>query len=337
MNDASSATFDMIIVGAGPSGLACSIAAQAAGLAHLVLDKGSVVNTIYRLPTDMLLFSTPDRLAIGDVPFSCPDKKPSRAQVVTYYREVARHFRLPIRQNQKVTNISRRGDRFTLDLTATTGDYQLSARTVVVATGFYDSPVRVRVPGADSAKCHYYFQDGHPYFQQRVAVVGGGNSAVETALELYRCGAEVSLIHRGAELREGVKYWVRPEIENRIARGEVSAYFGATVAEVRPGELAIDTASGTSTLANDAVIFQLGYRPTDQLLQQLGVGSDRSTEAPRFDADTLETDQPGVFVCGVVTAGAAAGTVLVEAGRFHGQRIVARVRDLLAAAGAGAG
>jgi len=298
----------------------------------VVVEKGCVVNTIYGFPTDLQLFSTPDRLAIGNVPFSTPDKKPSRSQVVTYYREVARHFGLPIRQNQTVARISRSGAQFSLELAAATGNYALATRTVVIATGFYDNPVRVAVPGGDLAKCHYYFRDGHPYFQQRVAVVGGGNSAVETALELYRCGAEVALIHRGAALRDGVKYWVRPEIENRIARGEVSAHFGATVNEVRPAELVLDTTAGATTIDNDAVIFQLGYRPTDQLLRQLGVGTVGPKQAPCFDANTLETDQPGVFVCGVITSGAEAGTVLVEAGRFHGQRIAARVRQLVAAA-----
>jgi thioredoxin reductase (NADPH) len=318
-------TAQLIIIGAGPAGLACSIAATGAGLDHLVLEKGTIANTIYRFPADMTFFSTPDKLAIGGVPFSCPDKKPSRRQTVAYYRDVAIHYGLPVRTGHTVTELRRAPGGFTVTARQHGAPYTLAAHSVVVAAGFFDTPVRLGIPGEDLPKCSHYFHDGHPYYGQRVAVVGGGNSAVETALELMRAGARVTLIHRSAELRRGVKYWVRPELENRIADGAIEARFSTAVEAVEADAVVVSGPGGRERLANDAVLFQIGYLPTVGLLRQLGIGSDPETAVPEHDPDTLETAVPGLFVCGALLAGNIAGSVFIEDGRDHGERIVATI------------
>ena len=320
----------MIIIGAGPAGLACSIAATDAGLDHLVLEKGTIANSIYHFPADMTFFSTPDKLAIGGVPFSCPDKKPTRRETVAYYREVARHFDLPVRTGHAVTALRRAAGGFAVGVDHHGGAHTLAAYAVVVATGFFDTPRRLGIPGEDLPKCSHYFHDGHPYYGQRVAVVGGGNSAVETALDLQRAGAHVTLIHRAAELRGGVKYWVRPELENRIASGAIAARFDTTVEAVQPAAILLRGPHGRERLANDAVLFQVGFLPTVTLLRQLGVRSDRDTAVPEHDSATFETVVPGLFVCGAMLAGNVAGSVFIEDGRHHGERIVATIRDRLA-------
>ena len=315
----------MIIIGAGPAGLACSIAASGAGLDHVVLEKGTIANSIYRFPVDMTFFSTPDKLAIGGVPFTCPDKKPSRRQTVAYYRDVTEYYGLPVRTGYAVSALRRTPGGFAVTARRHGAARTLVAHSVVVATGFFDNPVRLGIAGEDLPKCSYYFHDGHPYYGQRVAVVGGGNSAVETALELMRAGARVTLIHRSAELRRGVKYWVRPELENRIADGAIAARFSTTVEAVEPDAVVLRGPDGRERLANDAVLFQIGYRPTVTLLRQLGVGSDPATAVPEHDPATLETAVPGLFVCGALLAGNVAGSVFIEDGRHHGERIVAAI------------
>ncbi|MCY4484075.1 MAG: YpdA family putative bacillithiol disulfide reductase [Spirochaetaceae bacterium] len=319
----------LIIIGAGPAGLACSIAATGAGLDHLVLEKGAIANTIYRFPDDMTFFSTPDKLAIGGVPFTCPDKKPSRRQTVAYYRDVAVHYGLPVRTGHTVTALRRTPGGFAVTAEQHGAPYALAAHSVVVSTGFFDTPVRLGIPGEDLPKCSHYFHDGHPYYGQRVAVVGGGNSAVETALDLMRAGARVTLIHRSAELRRGVKYWVRPELENRVADGAIEARFNTAVESVEPDAVVVRGPDGRERLANDAVLFQIGYLPTVTLLRQLGIGSDPATAVPEHDPDTLETTVPGLFVCGALLAGNIAGSVFIEDGRDHGERIVAIIRRRL--------
>lgn len=316
----------MIIVGAGPAGLACSIAASRARLDHIVLEKGTVVNSIYHFPTDMTFFSTPEKLAIGGVPFTCPDQKPSRRQAVAYYRAVTEHCALPVRTGRTVTAVRRHETGFTLAVEHRGAEQSTQCAALVVATGFFDTPRRLGIPGEELPKCSHYFHDGHPYYGRRVAVVGGGNSAAETALDLLRAGAGVTLIHRATELRPAVKYWVRPEIENRIADGSVSARFGTTVERVEPGAIVLRGPAGRERLANDAVLFQVGYHPTDTLLRQLGVASDPRSAVPEHDPDTCETAVPGLFVCGGLLAGTVSGSVFIENGRLHGQRIVDTIR-----------
>jgi thioredoxin reductase (NADPH) len=312
----------LIIVGAGPAGLACSIAASRAGLDHVVLEKGTVVNSIYHFPTDMRFFSTPEKLAIGGLPFTCPDQKPSRRQAVAYYRAVAEHCALPVRTGRTVTAARRHGTGFALTVEHRGAEQSPHCESLVVATGFFDTPRRLGIPGEELPKCRHYFHDGHPYYGRRVAVVGGGNSAAETALELLRAGARVTLIHRHAELRPAVKYWVRPELENRIADGAVAARFNTAVERVEPAAIVLRGPAGRERLANDAVLFQIGYRPTDTLLRQLGVTSDPRSAVPEHDPATFETAVPGLFVCGALLAGTVAGSVFIEHGRYHGERIV---------------
>ena len=322
----------MIIVGAGPAGLACSIAATRVGLDHVILEKGTVANTIYHFPSDMRFFSTADRLVIGGLPFTCPDPKPSRRQTVAYYRTVAEHFGLPVHTGRTVTAVRRHAGGFALAVEHRGQEHTLHCNAVVVATGFFDTPRRLGIPGEELPKCSYYFSDGHPFYGRRVAVVGGGNSAAETALDLHRAGAYVTLIHRAAELRAAVKYWVRPEIENRIASGAVEARFSTTIETVEPAAIVVHGPAGRERLANDAVLFQIGYRPTDGLLRQLGVTSDPATAVPVHDPATFETPVPGLFVCGALLAGTVAGSVFIEHGRYHGERIVETIQSRLQAA-----
>ena len=319
----------LIIIGAGPAGLACSIAASGAGLDHLVLEKGTIANTIYRFPADMTFFSTPDKLAIGDVPFTCPDNKPTRRQTVAYYRGVAVHYGLPVRTGHTVTALRRTADGFAAAVEYLGAVRTLAAHAVVVATGFFDSPLRLGIAGEDLPKCSHYFHDGHPYYGRRVAVVGGGNSAVETALDLQRAGAVVTLIHRGAELRRGVKYWVRPELENRVADGAIEARFNTAVEAVERDAVLVNGPAGRERLANDAVLFQIGYLPTVALLRHLGVRSHPDTAVPEHDPATFETAVPGLFVCGAMLAGNIAGSVFIADGRHHGERIVATILSRL--------
>ena len=322
----------MIIVGAGPAGLACSIAASRAGLDHVVLEKGTVVNSIYHFPTEMTFFSTPEKLAIGGVPFTCPDQKPSRRQAVAYYRAVAEHYALPVRTGRTVTAARHRGTGFDLTVEHRGAERVASCAALVVATGFFDTPRRLGIPGEDLAKCSHYFHDGHPYYGRRVAVVGGGNSAAETALDLLRAGADVTLIHHAPELRPAVKYWVRPELENRIADGGVAARFETTVERVERDAVVLRGPGGRERLPNDAVLFQVGYRPTVALLRQLGVASDPRSDVPEHDPATFETAVPGLFVCGGMLAGNVAGSVFIEHCRLHGERIVDTIRRRLPAA-----
>ena len=321
----------MIIVGAGPAGLACSIAASRAGLDHVVLEKGTVVNSIYHFPTDMTFFSTPEKLAIGDLPFTCPDQKPSRRQAVAYYRAVAEHYALPVRTGHTVSAVRRHPTGFTLTVEHRGAERSAHCAALVVATGFFDTPRRLGIPGEDLPKCSHYFHDGHPYYGRRVAVVGGGNSAAETALDLLRAGAHVTLIHRAAELRPAVKYWVRPEIENRIADGSVAARFDTGVERVEPDAIVLRGPAGRERLPNDAVLFQVGYRPTVTLLRQLGVASDPRSDVPEHDPATFETAVPGLFVCGGMLAGNVAGSVFIEHCRVHGEPIVDAISGRLPA------
>lgn len=325
----------LIIVGAGPAGLACSIAAKRAGLDHVVLEKGTVVNSIYRFPTAMTFFSTPEKLTIGGLPFACPDRKPSRSQAVAYYRAAADHFALPVRTGRTVTAARRGGAGFELTVEHRGAEYRAQCAALVVATGFFDTPRRLGVPGEELPKCSHYYHDGHPYYRRRVAVVGGGNSAAETALDLLRAGARVTLIHRAAALRTAVKYWVRPELENRIADGSIAARFSATVERVEPAAIVLRGPAGGERLANDAVLFQVGYRPTDALLRRLGVASDPRSAVPEHDPATFETAVPGLFVCGALLAGTIAGSVFIDNLRHHGERIVETLCRRLPAAAAG--
>jgi thioredoxin reductase (NADPH) len=316
-------TLDCLIVGAGPSGLACGIEARRRNLDFLIVEKGTVVNSIYHYPTHMTFFTTAELLEIGNVPMTVSAEKPKRLDGLKYYRRVADHFALPIHDYEEVRNISGSDEDFrvaTRDRLQT--DHCYRARKVIIATGYYCNPNLLNIPGEDLPKVSHYYADPHPYFRKRVAVVGGKNSAAIAALELYRNEAsEVTLIHRGRELSDHVKYWILPDINNRIKNGEITAYFGAQLIEITPTEIRIGTADGVKTLPNDFVLLMTGYHPDMAFLRSVGVETDEKTLCPRHDPETLETNVKGIYVAGAVLSGRNTNEIFIENGRFHGEQI----------------
>lgn len=315
--------YDLIIIGAGPSGLACAIEAHKKKLNYLILEKGCLVNSIYHFPTNLIFFSTPELLEIGDIPFIVGTEKPTRSDVLKYYRRVAEHFGLRIRLYEKVHKVEKEHGVFVVE--SAKGTY--SAAHLVVATGQYDTPNLLNIPGENLDKVHHYYTEAHPYYTKQVAVIGGKNSAVEAALELYRSGARVVLIHRGPTIGKSVKYWIRPDIENRIKAGEIPAYFKTVVKEIKEQLIILEDDRGKVTeLQNDVVFALTGYRPDFQFLRKLGVELDAEMK-PVHDPETLQTNQPGVYIAGVVTAGCDGSKVFIENSRNHGTKIIGHILD----------
>ena len=309
---------DILIVGAGPSGLSCAIEARKHGLSCIVVDKGSVVDAIRRFPVELTFFSTPELLEIGGVPFTTSGFRPTRVECIKYYQCVARFHQLSLRLGEEVSAIRRAGDQFIVE----TSEGTLLARNVVVATGYFDNPNPFDVSGADLPKVLRYYTEPYEYAGRDVAIVGGKNSAVEIALDLHRNGARVTLIHRGAKLSEGVKYWILPDIENRIRAGEIMAKFETRVKEVRERSILVE-GKQTGEIPNDVVFVMIGYRPDNRLLEQVGVEIDKESLAPLHDPDTMETNVGGVFVTGSISAGKFNNKIFIENGRAHGKLIVA--------------
>lgn len=303
---------DLAIVGAGPCGLATAVAAAEVGLDYLVFDRGCLCHSISRFPTHLTFFSTPELLEIGGVPFAL-DHKPARHEVLTYYRRVAQRFGLRLRLYEAVTALRRMNEGF--ELLTPKATYR--ARAVAVATGFFDNPRRLGIPGEDLPHVSHYYTEAHPYFSRRVVVIGGRNSAVEAALDLYRAGARVTMIYRGSELPTSVKYWLRPDIENRIREGAIEAVFRARPVAIDPEgvEVQVEGESALRRLPADAVFLLTGYVPDYRLLRSAGA---TVHERPVFDPETHETDVPGLYVAGVQ----ADPTSIIEEGRFHGPKIV---------------
>ena len=326
---------DLIIIGAGPAGLACAIEAEAAGLDCVVLEKGCLVNSIFRFPRNMVFFSSPERLELARVPFTTMARKPSRAETVEYYRRVAARFAVRVRQYERVTGLRRcgadGGGRFVVTSVRGSQSRRLAARAVVVATGFFDWPRRLQAPGEELPKVVHRFDEGHPYYDRDVAVIGGRSAAAETALELQRAGARVTLIHRGERVQ--TKYWVQPELENRIERGEIAWLPSATVQRIDETSITVRQGGRSQAVRNDAVIVQIGYRPDLSLLEGVGVTLEGADRTPRCDPRTCQTDVPGVFVCGSVCAGDRAGSIFIETARFHGAKIVGALTAGAATAG----
>lgn len=335
---------DLIIVGAGPSGLSAAIAAKRQALDYQVVEQGVLVNSIYRFPPQMVFFTTPELLEIGGLPFVSPYDKPTRAEALRYYRKVVDAFDLQIAFDETVLSVSREGaagadepaparhdedDVFAVETRTSRGVRRARhARNVVFATGYYDHPVMLKVPGEDLPHVHHYFGDPHQYYRRRVVVVGGGNSAAEAALELYRAGASVTLVHRGPELKSTIKYWVRPDIENRFKEGAIAAHFNSVVREIRATSIVISAPSSSTPSADDlqelpadAVLLLVGYRADTDLFVRAGVAlTDR--EGPVHDPETFETNVSGIYVAGGAIAGVDTGTIFIENGRFHGKKIV---------------
>jgi thioredoxin reductase (NADPH) len=333
---------DVLVVGAGPSGLATAIALEQLGLDYLVVEKGALVESIRRFPINMVFFTTPELMEIGGVPLTTPFDKPTRQEALLYYRKVSDMFQLQIALGEEVLAIERddeAGERvFLLETRSNLGVRRVrKARIVVLAMGYYDEPNMLNVPGEDLPHVRHYYDEPHPYYRQRVVVVGGKNSACEAALDLYRNGAQVTLVHRGPALGDSVKYWVRPDVENRIREGSIAARFNTRITEIRPTEVVVVTRDGETadevvcTIPAESVLLLTGYHADPRFLRRAGVAVDEETQEPHYDRETFETNVPNLFIAGGQLAGKRTGTVFIENGRFHGERIARVIASRLTA------
>jgi bacillithiol disulfide reductase len=317
---------DLLIVGGGPCGLAAAISAQRAGLQALVVEGASVVSTIAHYPTYVRFFSTAEKLSLGDMPFVIATEKPTRRDGLAYYRAVVKHFAIPLRQYERVTSIERNGAGFVVHSDSRAhGAQRTEARAVVVATGYFGSPNYLRVPGEDLPHVTHVYREGHEAFDQDVVVIGGGNSAAEAALDLWRSGARVTLVHFGPTFDKKIKPWVLPDFVNREKEGSIAARWESRVSRIERGSLIITSPRGEERLAADLVYVMTGFAPNMDLLREIGVPIDPATGIPSHDPDTLETSVPNVFIAGVVVAGFDANKVFIENGRYHGDKIIARL------------
>lgn len=315
-------TYDVIVIGGGPIGLACGLEAQMAGLEYLILEKGTLVNSLYHYPANMTFFSTSERLEIAQIPFVSLNAKPTRNEALEYYRRVAESRQLNIRLFETVTTVHRENGLFTVQ--SSKGTYQ--TRNIALATGFFDAPVLLGVPGEDLPKVTHYYQEPHFYYRQKILVVGANNSAVDAALETWRKGAEVTMVVRGADIGERVKYWARPDIVNRIAEGSIKAYFNAEVTRIDAHTVDLRTPEGPVRVDNDYVIATTGYQPNFELLEQLGVAlSADARRVPEYNPETQESNQPGIYLAGVVCGGMDTHVWFIENSRVHAERIVQQI------------
>jgi thioredoxin reductase (NADPH) len=306
--------YDVLIVGAGPIGIACGIEAQRRKLSHIVIEKSCLVNSIFHYPTNMTFFSTSDRLEIGDIPFISHGIKPTRREALEYYRRVASAWRLNVKLYEEVLEIKEIAGDF--KIITTRGSY--NAKTVIIATGYYDNANMLDIPGENLPKVKHYYNEPHPYVYQKVAVVGAGNSAVDVALELYRIGAEVTMIIRESQFKEGIKYWVKPDIENRINEGSIKAYFESKVTRIFEKSLEILTPNGKKNLKNDFLFAMTGYHPDYKLLKGVGVHiSQDESKSPIYNLDSYETDRNGIYLAGVVCGGMETSLLFIENSREH--------------------
>lgn len=330
MRDAGGTAVDVLVIGAGPTGLACAIDAQNAGFRTLLVDKGCLCNSLFHYPSGMTFFTTPELLEIGNIPFSSPNQKPNRQEALEYYRKVAQHFHLKLHQYQQVDRVEGKAGDFTLHCTdAAARPHVYRAQALILATGYYDRANYLGVPGENLPKVFHYYQDPHPYFDQDVLVIGGKNSAAIAALDLWRHGARVTLAHRGPAMHKHVKYWILPDIENRIAHDEIHGHFNTTVEEISLDSVRLHTPEGPVTLKNDFVFAMTGYHPDFNFLEALGIRLNGADRTPAFDPKTLESNVPGIYLAGVVVAGKRTNEIFIENGRFHGAQIAAGLRQKL--------
>ncbi len=314
--------FDVLVVGAGPTGLACAIEAQKAGFCVVLVDKGCICNSLFHYPSHMTFFTTPELLEIGGIPFPSPNPKPSRNEALQYYRLVSAYYKLDVRQYQRVDRVTGSDGAFTVHTEDRFGrPGAVQARKLIISTGYYDLPNYMRIPGEELSKVHHYYDDPHPYFNTDVVVIGGKNSAAIAALELWRSGARVTLVHRDEGMHRHVKYWIKPDIENRIKNGEIKAYFRTCVVEITRDSVVIETPEGRKTLMNDFVFAMTGYHPDFGFLESIGVRFEGPDKRPVCDPETLESNVPGVFLAGVIVAGSRTNEIFIENGRFHGAQI----------------
>jgi bacillithiol disulfide reductase len=319
--------FDVLVIGAGPTGMASAIEAQRAGFTVVLVDKGCLVNSLFHYPANMTFFTTPELLEIGDLPFTTANQKPNRQEALEYYRNVAQHYRLDVRQYQQVLSVTGYDSAFRAIARDRHGrEHEYTARKIVVATGYYDRPNYMGIPGEELPKVMHYYTEPHPYFDMDVLIVGAKNSAAIAALELWRRGARVTLAHRGPAIHHNVKYWIKPDIENRIKNKEVTAYFNSTVCEILPEAVRLHTPEGDLTLKNDFVFALTGYHPDYEFLESLGIELTRPEMRPVCDPKTFESNVPGIYVAGVIVAGAKTSEIFIENGRFHGKQIAADLK-----------
>ncbi|RYU92294.1 YpdA family putative bacillithiol disulfide reductase [Mucilaginibacter terrigena] len=309
---------DILIIGGGPIGLACGLAAQKAGLSFVIVEKGCLVNSLYNYPSTMTFFSTSEKLEIGGVPFVTVHNKPTRADALEYYRRVALSNNLPLNLFEEVTRVIPVEGGYEI----TTAKSTYRAKKVILSTGFYDIAVNLDIPGEDLPKVKHYYQDPHYYTLQKVVVVGSSNSAIDVALETYRKGAEVTLVVRGDEISKRVKYWVRPDILNRIKEGSIKAYFNSGLAAIRQTEVDIDTPDGKVTIPNDFVMAMTGYKPNFDFLAKLGITLSKDKFIPTYNPETMETNQPGLYLAGVVCGGLDTHLWFIENSRIHADMII---------------
>jgi thioredoxin reductase (NADPH) len=328
---------DVLIVGAGPSGLATAIAAKQRGLDYVIVEKGVLVNSIFNFPMHMVFFTTPELLEIGGLPLVSPYDKPMRLEALRYYRRVVDTYDLQVSFHEEVLSIEREAAEreeqtiFAVTTRTNRGVRRVRlARALVLAIGYYDLPNYLGVAGEELPHVSHYYTDAHPYYRQRVVVVGGKNSAAEAALELFRGGAQVTLVHRHAALGESIKYWVRPDIDNRIKEGSILAKFETTVCEIRPTEVVVCRADGSrEEIPAEGVFLLTGYHPDAKLMTAAGVQCDPETLAPTLNSETFETNVPNLFLAGGCVAGKATGNIFIENGRFHGEKIISVLADRL--------
>ncbi|MDO6519189.1 YpdA family putative bacillithiol disulfide reductase [Zobellia uliginosa] len=314
--------FRVVIIGGGPIGIACGLEAKKKGLDYVILEKGPIVNSLFNYPQNMQFFSSSEKLEIDEIPFISKEAKPKRNEALEYYRRIVSSNKLNIRLFEKVEKVEKTNGSFSI----TTSKQSYSADKVVVATGFYDLPNTLNIPGEDLPKIAHYYNDPHYYAHQKLAVVGASNSAIDAALECWRKGAEVSLIIRGNEVGQRVKYWVRPDIINRIEEGSIKAYYNSVLKEVRPNEIVVDTPEGTITLENDFVLALTGYKPNFDFLAGMGVKlSDDEKKLPQYDPETMETNVSGIYLAGVICGGMETHKWFIENSRIHAKLIIASI------------
>ena len=313
--------FDVLIVGAGPIGIACGMEATKSGLSHVIIEKGCLTDAVYKFPPQLVFFSTAELLELGDFPFIISGNKPTRSDILNYYKRVAQHFRLNTHLFERVENIRRVDELYHIR----TDKAQYQAKFVVLAIGFYDHPKMLKVPGEDLPKVSHYYRDAHFYYNQNVAVIGGGNSGVEAALELYRGGAKkVTFIHRQESLNSSIKYWILPDFQNRVKEGSIEAHFSSNVIEIKDKSIVIQKKSGEIfEIDNDFVLAMTGYHTDFDFLAHVGVETeDTAQRKPVHDPKTMETNMPNMYIAGVATGGMNTNKIFIENGRVHAQRIV---------------
>lgn len=317
-----SKTYKVLIIGAGPIGIACALECEKRNWDYLVLEKGALTNSLFNYPKNMTFFSTSEKLEIDDIPFISNNPKPRRDEALEYYRRVATSNRLNIHLYEEVISINKNADRF--NVTSTKSEYQ--ADKVIIASGFYDIPKLLNVPGENLPKVTHYYNEAHPYAVQNVVVVGASNSAVDAALEIWRKGGKVTMVIRGSEIGDRVKYWVKPDIINRITEGSITAYFDSEIVGITEKDITITTPNGNITLPNDFVVALTGYQPNFKFLTDSGIQlSDDAACLPQYDQDTMETNIPGLYLAGVICGGMETHKWFIENSRIHAKLIAEHI------------